>query len=69
MLPEGDADPVGVAEKLSQLALAAADDSGLALAQSPWQAAGSPAAALQKLAEILRARPDMRVTGDGYEGL
>eukprot|EP00879_Flechtneria_rotunda_P015976 GHRR01016709.1.p1 GENE.GHRR01016709.1~~GHRR01016709.1.p1 ORF type:complete len:971 (+),score=396.72 GHRR01016709.1:730-3642(+) len=63
LLPEGEADPLLVAEKLSQLAIAANDADKLAAAQSPWHAVGNPAAALEHLGDLLRTRPDMRVTG------
>jgi hypothetical protein len=35
----------------------------LAVAQSPWLAAGSSRGALKKIEELLTARTDLRVTG------
>jgi len=64
LLPEGDADPLALAQQLAKVALSADDRDGAAAAQAPWGVAGSPAGALSVLADILRQRPDMRATGE-----
>jgi hypothetical protein len=69
LLPEGDADPIAVSQQLAQMALSNSDADGLLAAQAPWTTAGNPAAALTAIGDLLRARPDMRATGDLHRAL
>ena len=62
-MPDGDDDPLKLADRLSQMALS--NGSGVALdeAQQPWLAAKAPGEALRIVEDILAKRPDLRVTG------
>lgn len=63
LLPDANADPLLLSDKMAEMAIAANDKDGIAAAQSPWTTAGCSAAALKVIEDTLRARPDLRVTG------
>jgi hypothetical protein len=63
-MPQGDDDPLKLADRLSQAALAHGEgDVAVGEAQQPWLAARSPGEALRIVEDILAKRPDLRVTG------
>lgn len=59
----GEADPMQLADRLSQAAISDGDNTALERAQQPWLAAETPQQALDIIVNILKCRPDMRMTG------